>query len=225
MPILAGFHVEGNDHLILRAFVAKALALPEDQIQVDFIDAPGRGWQFVLEFIPKALKRFYGQCAQFAVVGVDNDGNVDLDRAALPEDPRHPRHDNHLGGAAVGACRCCMIAEAVARTRPELYWIPKKPGINWPILIAVPVEMIETWLLILQGKPGIQRRPRSIQKRLLYGKPVATAADVISVAIPLVQALTDADLAKLSEASASFRCFHEQITAAKTTILGIADCY
>jgi hypothetical protein len=29
MPILAGFHVEGNDHLILHAFVAKVLLLPE----------------------------------------------------------------------------------------------------------------------------------------------------------------------------------------------------
>ena len=42
MPILAGFHVEGNDHLILRALVAKVLLLPEDEIQVDFIDASGR---------------------------------------------------------------------------------------------------------------------------------------------------------------------------------------
>jgi hypothetical protein len=32
MPILAGFHVEGNDHLILHAFVAKVLLLPEEEI-------------------------------------------------------------------------------------------------------------------------------------------------------------------------------------------------
>jgi hypothetical protein len=225
MAILGGFHVEGYDHLILRAFVAKALQLPEDQIQVDFIDAPGRGWQFILEFIPKALKRFYGKCAQFAVIGIDNDGDVDLDQARLPEDPRHPRHDNHLSGTVIGACRHCMIAEAIAHTRPELSWNPKKPGTAWPIIIAVPVEMIETWLLILQGKPGIQRRPRSIQKRLLYGRPAATADDVKRIAIPLVQAMTDAELARLSQASASFRCFHEQITAAKTTIMDSAACY
>ena len=64
---------------------------------LDFVDAPGRGWKFVLEFIPNALKRFYGQCAQFAVIGIDNDGNVDLDQAAVNEDPHHPRHDNHPG--------------------------------------------------------------------------------------------------------------------------------
>jgi hypothetical protein len=224
MPILAGFHVEGHDHLILRAILAKVLLVPEDEIQVDFIDAPGRGWHFVLEVIPKALKRFYGQCAQFAVVAIDNDGNVDLDKAAVTEDPRHPRHENHPG-FAVGDCRYCTITEAVARARPQLNWIQKKPGAAWPILIAVPVEMIETWLLILKGEPGIQRRRRSIQKQRLYGRPVATKADVMSIALPIVRSMTVADFAALREKSASFRDFHDQITAFRTTICAIADCW
>ncbi|MGD0009576.1 MAG: hypothetical protein ABSE93_13660 [Terriglobia bacterium] len=224
MPLLAGFHVEGNDHLILRALVAKVLLLPEDEIQVDFIDAPGRGWEFILEFIPKALNRFYSQCAQFAVVGIDNDGNVDLDEAAVTEDPRHPRHENHPG-FALGDCRYCTITEAIARIRPQLNWIQKKPGAMWPILIAAPVEMIETWILILKGEPGIQRRRRSIQKQRLYGKPVATAADVMSVALPLVRSMTVADLVALTQKSASFRDFHDQITAFRATICGIADCW
>jgi len=224
MPVLAGFHVEGNDHLILHALVSKVLLMPENEIQVDFVDAPGRGWQFVLEFIPRALKRFYAQCAQFAVIGVDNDGNVDLDRAGLTEDPRHPRHGNHVGSAD-GDCRYCMIAEAVARIRPQLNWIAKKPGATWPILIAVPVEMIETWLLIVQGDPGVQRKPRSIQKQRLYGKPAATRADIESVALPLVRCMTPADLAGLALASASFRDFHDQIAAAQPIICGNADCW
>jgi hypothetical protein len=224
MPILAGFHVEGNDYLILRALVAKVLPLPEDEIQVDFIDAPGRGWSFVLELIPKALKRFYGQCAQFAVVSIDNDGDVDLDEAAVNEDPRHPRHENHRG-SAVRDCRYCTIAETVTRIRPQLNWIQKKPGDNWPILIAVPVEMIETWLLILKGEPNVQRRRRSIQKQRLYGKPVVTEADVLSTALPLVRSMTVAELVALTQKSASFRDFHDQITAFRSTICGIADCW
>jgi len=224
MPILAGFHVEGSDHLILRALVAKVLVISEDDIQVDFIDAPGRGWNFVLEFIPKALKRFYGQCAQFAVIGVDNDGNVDLDQTGLPEDPRHPRHANH-GAAACGDCRYCMVSEIVGKVRPQLNWIPKKPGFSWPILIAVPVEMIETWLLIIKGTPSIQRKPRSIQKQRLYGKPVATAADVRGIALPLVRSMTATGLAALRQESVSFRDFHDQITAAGATICGNTDCW
>jgi len=224
MPILAGFHVEGNDHLILRALVAKMLPLPEEEIQVDFIDAPGRGWNFVLGVIPKALSRFYGRCAQFAVVGIDNDGDVDLDEAAGNEDPRHPRHENHPG-SAIDGCRYCNIAETVARLRPQLNWIEKKPGQDWPILIAVPVEMIETWLLILRGEPNIQRRRRTIQKQRLYGKPVVTMADVMGIALPLVRSRTDADLETLSQMSASFRHFYNQIVAFRPTICGVTDCW
>jgi hypothetical protein len=224
MPILAGFHVEGNDHLILHALVAKMLALPEAEILPDFIDAPGRGWKFILEFIPNALKRFYQQCAQFAVIGVDNDGNVDLDQVAGNEDPQHPRHDNHPG-ETVAVCRHCMVVHVVARVRPQLNWIQNKPSATWPILIAVPVEMIETWLLTLQGRQGVHRRPRRVLKQLLYGKPVATRDDVTSVALPLVRAMTAADLANLTQASASFRNFHDQIVEAQAVILGNADCW
>lgn len=224
MPILAGFHVEGNDHLILHAFVAKVLQLPEEEIAADFIDAPGRGWEFVLEFIPNALKRFYAQCAQFAVVGVDNDGNVDLDQVAGNEDPTHPRHSNHLE-ATVAACRRCMITQAVAGVRPQLNWIQKKPGAAWPILIAVPVEVIETWLLILRGEPNIQRRPRSIQKQRLYGKPAATRDDVMSIALPLVRAMTVEGIAYLVQTSPSFRDFHDELSAARPIICGIAECW
>jgi hypothetical protein len=224
MPILAGFHVEGNDHLILRAFVAKVLMLAEDDIEMDFIPAPGRGWEFVLEFIPNALRRFYARCAQFAVVGVDNDGNVDLDQVAGNEDPNHPRHGNHPE-ATVAGCRRCMIDHAVAGVRSHLNWIQKKPGAMWPILIAVPVEVIETWLLVLRGEPNIQRRPRSVQKLRLYGKPAATRDDVMSIALPLVRAMTVEGVASLVEASPSFRDFHDQLSAARPIICGIAECW
>lgn len=224
MPIRAGFHVEGNDYLILHALVAKMLVLPEDEIEINFIDAPGRGWQFVLEFIPNALKRFYGQCAQFAVIGVDNDGNVDLDQTGTNEDPRHPRHSNHPGAISV-TCRYCMIAQVVARIRPQLNWIQKKPGATWPVLVAVPVEMIETWLLTMKGMHGMQRKPRNMQKQRLYGKPVATRADVLSIAIPLVRSMTSADITSLAQSSSSFRDFHDQIVAVQHTIRGIADCW
>ncbi|HLJ25573.1 MAG TPA: hypothetical protein VKY85_02575 [Candidatus Angelobacter sp.] len=224
MPILGGFHVEGNDHLILHALLAKLLTLREDEIQVDFIDSQGRGWQFVLELIPRALKRFYGQCAQFALIGVDNDGNVDLDQTGGLEDVRHPRHEHHPDAVDAG-CRYCVIAQAIERVRPQLNWIEKKPGAAWPILIAVPVEMIETWLLMLQGAPGIQRKPRSIQKQRLYGKPVATRADVMSIAVPLVRSMTPERLAGLTQASASFRDFRRQVTAVQANICENTTCW
>jgi hypothetical protein len=225
MPFLVGFHVEGNDYLILRALAAKLLAIADDDIVPVDVDTSGRGWGFVLALVPNALKRFYAQCAQFAIVGVDNDGNVDLDVTGITEDPAHPRHDNHRGKQVVD-CRHCNIAQAIAQTRPQLSWIPKKPGATWPILIAVPVEMIETWLLILRdGNPSFQRRPRRVQKQLLYGRPVATKSDVMSVALPLVHNMNDASARDLARVSPSFRDFCDQIAAARTIIGGTTDCW
>lgn len=224
MPILAGFHAEGNDYLILHALLAKLLPMREEDILIDFIDSPGRGWQFVLEFIPKALHRFYGRCAQVAIVGIDNDGGVDLERVGVPEDPSHPRHENHQGTTSL-LCRYCRIEEIVSRTRPQLNWIPKKPGNTWPILISVPVEMIETWLLILQGNPNAQLKPRAGQKQLLYGRPVATRDDVLSIAIPLVRSMTQADCENLLRISASFRDLHGQLEVARSLIFGDQECW
>lgn len=224
MPILVGFHVEGNDHIILHALIAKMLGLAKEDITIDFIDASGRGWQFVLELIPRALKRFYSQCAQFAVIGVDNDGNLDLDRTGVPEDPHHPRHDNHPE-QVLEECRFCKISQIISNIRPQLNWIQKKPGHHWPILVAVPVEMIETWLLLLRGTQGIQRKPRSVQKQMLYGRPAATRADVEEIALPLVDAINAETIAMLAQESNSFRNFLDQVTAARLIILGEADCW
>jgi hypothetical protein len=93
MGILVGFHCEGHDYRILRAYLAKLMTISEAEIEADVTGgAGGTGWQSVLQNIPKALKRFYGKCAQLAVIGLDNDGNADLLSTGAPEDASLPRH-------------------------------------------------------------------------------------------------------------------------------------
>ncbi len=60
--MLVGFHAEGWDYLVLRAFLAKLLGLHEDEIEPDQLNSSGRGWRFVFEMLPKALRRFYNKC-------------------------------------------------------------------------------------------------------------------------------------------------------------------
>ena len=49
MPIRVGLLAEGHDHLILVAFLAKLLDIPEEELESDPIEGSGRGgWQFVL---------------------------------------------------------------------------------------------------------------------------------------------------------------------------------
>ena len=233
MAILVGFHTEGWDHLILRAYLAKLLDISETDIEPDWIEAQGRGWKFVLEMLPKALKRFYGKCAQAAVIGIDNDGNVDLDLqgAGAGEDPGHPRHWLHPD-VELGECRWCQLAGLANNVRPELTWLPKKSGRQWPIIIALPVEMIEAWLIICRAlvyqRPNEVRaemRRRDVLKREFYGKPAATRRDVENVALPIVRSLTAEHLRSLEQHSRSFAQFARQVQQECERILGHRDCW
>ncbi len=231
MALLVGFHSEGWDHLILHAFLSKLLDVPEAEIHPDFIDVPGRGWQFVLESLPKALKRFYGQCAQLAVVGIDNDGNHDLTHTGHQEDSAHPRHWNHAPESHA-ECRWCILDSIISRTREDLDWLDQKPGTTWPILLAVPVEMIESWLLICRaiatygsGQLDAESTPRATHKQLMYGKPIATRLDVEKIALPLIRGMTPAQVASLKAHSRSFALFAVALENSREVIFGAPDCY
>lgn len=230
MGILVGFHVEGGDHLILRSFVAALLGVPDDSIVPDRIDVPGRSWQFVLKNLDATIRRFYGKCAQFAVIGIDNDGNDDLTHTGAQEDPNHPRHWNHTSPHQT--CRFCQLEAAVARTRSTLTALPQKPPQTWPVLLAVPVETIEAWVLELQaiinplrGLAQAENRHRGSFKNRLYGKPVATKQDVERVALPLIRAASAAQLEQLCHRSKAFDLFARQLRQSSAIILGPRDCW
>ncbi len=230
MGILVGFHVEGWDHLIVRSFLAALLGIPEGELVPDWIDAPGRGWQFVLRNVDQALRRFYTMCAQLAVIGVDNDGNMDLVRSGAREDPRHPRHWNHAGPTT--GCRHCAIDETVARVRASLPALPQKPPQTWPVIVVVPVETVEAWVLELQAiiNPAIglaqaERRQRGSFKMALYGQPEATRAGVERVALPLIRSATAAQIGELRNRSCSFDLFAAQLEQSRSLIMGPRDCW
>ena len=230
--LLVGFHVEGFDYLILKSYLAKLLDIAEDEIEPDVIDRDNRGWIAVPEIAPKALKRFYAKCARCAILSVDNDGNVDLTRSGAAEDPRHPRHVNHLG-EPTDNCRHCQLDQIVARTRPELNWIAAKPGATWPIIVAVPVEMVEAWVLttraIIEGNDApsfhAEQLPRSGLKQRLYGRPYAAMADVQRVALPLVRALSGEQIESLRSHSRSFEHFSSQVGFQRDAILTDPSCW
>ncbi|HQU43431.1 MAG TPA: hypothetical protein PK867_11515 [Pirellulales bacterium] len=230
--LLVGFHVEGWDHLVLMAYLAKLLDISEDQIEPDVIERGNRGWLAVLEIAPKALKRFYGKCARCAVLAIDNDGNEDLRQSGAIEDPRHPRHANHVGTSNED-CRHCQLDQIVMRTRPELNWIPAKPGAAWPVVIAVPVEAVEAWILatraIVQGNDApsfhAEQLRRSVLKQRLYGKPYATKTDVERVAWPLIRELTAMRIDSLRSYSRSFSLFFEQVAIYREAILTDPGCW
>lgn len=230
--IRVGFHVEGWDYLILKAYLSVLMAVPDDDIEPDVIGRDNRGWSAVPATATKALHRFYAKCAHLAVLGVDNDGNVDLTASSAAEDPKHPRHANHLGSYREN-CRHCHLAAIADATRPQLTWLPNKPGAVWPIVIAVPVETIEAWLLttraIVEGNDAdsfaAERSRRSELKQRFYGRPIATETDVRHVALPLVRSLSADQCGKLARYSKSFTLFKEDVAVVRDAVLSAADCW
>ncbi len=232
MGMLVGFQTEGWDHLILRVFLAKLLDIPEEEIKPDQLSSNGRGWHFVMALLPKSLRRFYGKCAQLAVVGVDNDGNRDLMNTGAAEDPEHPRHWIHADGMFVADCRWCQLRQTIKSTRPFLNWIPSKRGGDWPVVLAVPVEAIEAWLLAAQallfagqGSLHAENERRDLHKRRFYGKPVPTKIDVETKALPLIRALDTEKLRQLEEISKSFGLFAKQVESVRCAVLSAPDCW
>lgn len=230
MGIVVGFHVEGNDYLILKSFVARVANLVEADIVEDFCPAPSRGWQAIVETIPAAIRRFYSRCAQFAVIGIDNDGNDDLIHTGKQEDAHRPRHWNHSNPNV--DCRFCKLQALVIKERARLPPLPQKPAATWPVLIAIAVETIEAWVLELQaivdptkGMAQAENRNRSSFKVKLYGMPAATQERIERIALPLIRNATVEQINLLRQRCRSFDLFAEQVAHNLPIILGPRDCW
>lgn len=233
MPIRVGILAEGNDHLVLLAYLAKLLGVPEEELDGgEPIGGGGHGWQFVLKLTSKALRRFYTECVQLVILSVDNDGNLNILEKGGQEDPRHPRHWLHAGQGEHPECRHCLIRAEAEKTRPFLNWIDAKPPERWPILIAVPVEAIEAWLLttwaILDHGAGsmcAEQELRSTLKQRMYGRPGASLDDVERIALPLIRRLDDDHLQVLKDHSRSFSDFATQVDGHAEEIRTNRDCW
>jgi hypothetical protein len=232
VPIRVGLLTEGHDHLILRAYLAKLLNVPDGEIEADYLDGTGHGHRYVALNIDRALRRFYGRCAHLAIISMDNDGNLDLRSAGGQEDPNRPRHWLHQDAGFLDRCRWCLIQNQMEKTRPALNWIPAKPGVHRPIVIAVPVESIEAWLLTTQailvtgtGSLYAEQELRADYKMRFYGRPAATLLDVQNVALPMIRQLEAEQLQTLRDRSRSFSDFADQIKNYSDEILMAPPCW
>jgi hypothetical protein len=231
--MLVGFLLEGWDYLIVRAYLAKLLNIPEEDLEADPVgEGASTGYEFVSNSLEIALRRFYHKCAQVAVVGLDNDGNRDLNGEGLPEDPLRRRHWLHPGETDNVHCRHCRLAEQIAAVRPQLHWLPRKPGNSWPIILVIPVEAIEAWLLITraivnpgEGSINAERRPRHALKRQFYGRPAATRRDVEEIAVPMIRSMTPDQIGVLRGEAGSFRVFSDQVEQYREGILRDSACW
>lgn len=161
---------------------------------------PRGGWAKALQLAPIIAKAAHRRGLDGAVFAIDNDG------AAPTHLPSH--HDETPG------CRLCEL-RAAARTHEPLSWPrPDLPPLRY--VFAVPVQTLETWLLLGRGHDfkgqteSLGRDPngRRKLKQWLYGMEQPDRETMRRAALPLAETL---DFEALAKVSPSFEAFLSQL--------------
>ncbi|HEX8700318.1 MAG TPA: hypothetical protein VF815_15835 [Myxococcaceae bacterium] len=120
------------------------------------------GWKSVLHHAPLFLKDAAGHGIQRALLAIDNDGGS---RRRLEHQPSHV--SNQQARNVEDGCAECLLEESIPENwkHPPLY-----------CCIAVPVQTLETWLLVVSGHPFKESSPekrysRPVLKKDLFGDP------------------------------------------------------
>ena len=215
--LTVGFHLEGTtDEAVFKVLLARLLGVSEEQLTVEVNPVRAHGIGDFFSSLPKAIQKFWYLGASAVVVGVDNDG----ENIVGEEDPRRPRHWCHDDRSE--RCRYCRCERAVERALACLRQVRDLAPRAWPVVISVPVEALEAWLLEeaqvvgkRQYRPA-EGLPKSRLKTLLYGRPRPTAHDVRTIALPIAEG---ADLDSLRLRSRSFALFADAVLACRDAIL------
>jgi hypothetical protein len=154
------------------------------------------GWTNALKLAPRIARDAYNEGLDGALFAIDNDGAA----------PTHvPAHKEPVKG-----CRACDLRVA-ARIHEPLSWPrPELPALRY--LFAVPIQTLETWLLLARGHDfkgeaeslGRGATGRAKLKSLLYGMSQPDRDTMRSAALPIAETLDVNALAKLSPSFADF---------------------
>jgi hypothetical protein len=190
---------DDTDEEVFRVLVSRVLGTEVVPSEAQYRFARG-GWTNALRLAPIIAKDAYHKGLDGALFAIDNDGAA-------------PTHSATHKDAAKG-CRLCEL-RAAARVHEPLSW-PRQdlPALRY--LFAVPVQALETWLLLARGHDfkgesevlGRDPAGRAKLKRLLYGMEHPDRDTMRSAALPIAESL---DVGALAQASLSFADFLTQL--------------
>ena len=231
--MVIGYLCEGWDHRIVHVLLCRLLAKAEPSLQaLPFPVRYGLGWKQVVARVEPALKHFFYQHRAIAcVVGVDNDGRQDLDKTGEAQSNASPRHWVHKeqDQQVHPQCRFCQLTRKAERVSSHLTPGTFVPAHQWPVVICVPVEAIEAWLLTARkliradGLLEAERRPGDRQLKIqFYGSAVITGSMVEQEALPLLRSL--AEIRDIARYSNSFHLFAQQVDNLRPKMQACAKC-
>lgn len=154
------------------------------------------GWSNALRLAPIISKDAYHKGLDGALFAIDNDGAAPTHSAAHKDPAKN--------------CRLCELRSA-ARVHEPLSW-PRQDFPMLRYLFAVPVQTLETWLLLARGhdfkgeRETLGRDPtgRAKLKRLLYGMEHPDRDTMRAAALPIAESLKVDALAQVSPSFADF---------------------
>jgi hypothetical protein len=197
-----------SDDEILRALAQRILGEAVEALPTNLVMRRSGGWQEALRLAPAIARAVFRTEAHGAVFVIDNDGA--------------PSHEPSHGQAPTGGCRLCALRESAAVHEVS----------NWPrpllsplqFVFAVPVQVLETWLLLGAGRfpqnksadlYGASPTERRQLKLTLYGDERADRARRLATSLPIVQQL---DVVATSTLSRSLADFAQQLQNAREAI-------
>lgn len=183
-----------TDQEIFAVILKRILGAPIEPYDTQYQFQSG-GFGSALRLAKKVARRAAQDALDGALFAIDNDGR--------------PIHDDDRCGLA--PCRVCQLRRAAHTAEPLSWRREGTPSLRY--LFAVPVQTLETWLLLVReqppfsGKPelvGVDRNGRKQLKRWLYNQESPTRSQRLSIALPLAERLVPQDLASKSQSFAQF---------------------
>jgi hypothetical protein len=199
---------DATDHAVLFELAQRCVAQPIEVVAEDLVMPRQGGWTKALQLAPVLARAVFNSDAHGAVFVVDCDGS-----------PQHEAaHD------AVPTCRHFVLV-AAAKVDDVLRW--PRPGLPpLQFIFAVPVQVLETWLLLANGtfptqkqaaSFGVNPTERRALKTALYGTERPSRPEMMEKALPIARA---ADVTRLESLSPSFAHFAEELRDAARNVAG-----
>ena len=197
-----------SDDELLRAFAERVLGESVEALPTNFALGRSGGWHDALKLASSIARAVFRTEAHGAVFVVDNDGA--------------PLHESGHEQAPSSACRLCALRLAAA-VKEVSSW-PRQGLPPLQFVFAVPVQVLETWLLLADARFPRNRQPHAFGtnaqerrelKRILYGDERATRDQRLAIGLPIARRF---DVAAVSAASASLADFGHQLRAARDAV-------
>ena len=197
-----------SDDEILKAIAERVLGEPIEALPTNLALRRSGGWQEALRLAPIIARAVFRTEAHGAVFVIDNDG-------ASTHSPAHEQ-------APGSDCRLCALRSAAAVHEVARWSRPLLPPLQF--VFAVPVQVLETWLLLASQKfPhnkqsdsfGTKPNERRELKKALYGHERATRDQRLAICLPIAKQF---DVPAVSALSPSLTDFGNQLRMAREAV-------